>query len=269
LAYHQVSNSFDWSITRQKVSQFERGIRFLYEQEYRSLSLEEMFNLNDDHDEKKVVFTFDDGYEDFYLTAFPILQRYGFTAHIFVVIGYVGKYNEWDYGWGRNKKRHLSWEEIQQLSFAGFNFGSHTVNHPDLTKIPKQFVEYELKSSKETLEDKLGKRVDFLSYPFGRYNRCVQDLAMRLGYKGAYTLGSDSKTNGFDPLAQKRWGVYLLDSPLTLRIKLNRGKFFWIEDMKSWIINRFPGWTIIVKGMPNYDKLNTESCPERIHLKGS
>lgn len=267
LAYHQVTDSFDWSITRQKVSQFERGIRFLYKQGYRSVSLEEMFNLNDNLDEKKVAFTFDDGYEDFYLNAFPILQRYGFTAYIFVVTGYVGKYNEWDYGWGRNKKRHLSWEQIQKLYSAGFGFGSHTINHPDLTKIPKQFVEYELKSSKEILEDKLGKRVDFLSYPFGRYNRHVQQEAERLGYKRAYTLCSNSKTNRFDLFAQKRQGVYLLDSPLTLKIKLNESRLFWIEDMKARIINGFPNWTIILKGTPNYDKLNTEYCLERIHLK--
>jgi peptidoglycan/xylan/chitin deacetylase (PgdA/CDA1 family) len=276
LAYHQVTDSFDWSITRQKVSQFERGIRFLYEQGYRSVSLEEIFKFefgsirpDDEHDGKKVAFTFDDGYEDFYLNAFPILQSYGFTAYIFVVTGYIGKYNGWDYGWGGIKKRHLSWEQIRKLSLAGFGFGSHTVNQPDLTKIPKQFVEYELKNSKETLENRLGKRIDFLSYPFGRYNQYVQQVAEKLGYKGAYTLCSNSKTHGCDPLAQDRRGVYLLDSPLTLKIKLNQGKLFWMEDMKSWIINRFPSWTVILKGKPNYDKLNTESCPERIHLNVS
>ena len=276
LAFHQVTDRFDWSITRQKVHQFERGIRFLYAQGYRSVSLEEMFKSesgfiepDDEYDKRKVALTFDDGYEDFYRNAFPILQKYDFTACIFVVTGHIGKESDWDYGWGRYRKKHLSWQQIQELSDSGFIFGSHTVNHPDLTKIPKQFIEYELKSSKETLEDKLDKRVDLLSYPFGRYNRSVQQVAERLGYKRAYTLCSNSRINGFDPWAQERMGVYLLDSPLTLKIKLNQGKLFWIEDMKSWIINRFPGWTIILKGKPNYDKLNTESCPERIHLKVS
>lgn len=259
LAYHQVNDRFDLSITRQKVSQFERGIRFLYEQGYKAVSLEEIFSSGENCDGKKVAFTFDDAYQDVYLNAFPLLQKFGFTASIFVITGYVGKYNQWDYNWGKNREKHLSWDQIKEMADAGFNFGSHTVNHPDLTKIPNQFVEHELKKSKEVLEDKLGQRVDFLSYPFGRFNRYVQKEAERLGYKGAYTLCSNPKEKGFHPFSQKRWGVYLLDSPLTLRIKLNQGKLFWIEDMKGRIINKFPSWTIILKGSPNYDKLNTTS----------
>lgn len=263
LAYHQITDSFDLSITRQKVSQFERGIIFLHEQGYRSVALKDVFAQDDKHDDpnwditkKKVALTFDDGYEDFFLNAFPILQRYGFTACIFVTTGYVGKESNWDYGIRGFRKRHLSWKQIQELSDAGFSFGSHTVNHPDLTKIPKQLVDYELKASKEILEDKLGQRVDFLSYPFGRYNRYAQHEAEKAGYQGAYTLCPDAKTSGFDPLAQKRWGVYLFDSPLTLKIKLNKEKLSWIEDMKNRIINRFSGWTIILKGLPNYDQLD-------------
>lgn len=266
LAYHRVSDSFDLSITRQKVGQFEKGIKFLYEQGYKSVSLEEIFELEYKHDhpnldtaEKKVALTFDDGYEDFYRNAFPVLQRYGFIACVFVVTGYIGKESDWDYGWGRFKKRHLKWEQIRELSTAGIDFGSHTVNHPDLTKLSKQFLNYELKASKEILEDKLGQRVNFLSYPFGRYNRYVQHEAERLGYRGAYTLSSNSKANVLNPFAQTRWGVYLLDSPLTLKIKLDQSRLFWIEDMKSRIINRFPGWTINLKGSPNYDKMNSES----------
>lgn len=259
LAYHGVSDSFNLSITRQKVSQFEKGIRFLYEQGYKAVRLEEIFSSGENHDEKKVALTFDDSYQDVYLNAFPILQEFGFTACIFVITAYVGKYNEWDYSWGRNRKKHLNWEQIKEMAEAGFDFGSHTVNHPDLTRIPKQFVKYELKRSKEILEDKLGQGVDFLSYPFGRYNRYVQEDAERLGYKGAYTLCSNSKEIGQNLFAQKRWGVYLLDSPLTLKIKLNQGKLFWIEDVKARIINKFPSWTVILKGSPNYSKMETES----------
>ncbi len=110
--------------------------------------MEEILNPDESLDKKKVAFTFDDAYQDVYLNAFPLLQKFGFTACIFVITGYVGKYNEWDYNWGRNRKKHLSWEQIKEMADAGFEFGSHTVNHPDLTKIPDKFVEYELKRSK-------------------------------------------------------------------------------------------------------------------------
>jgi peptidoglycan/xylan/chitin deacetylase (PgdA/CDA1 family) len=256
LAYHQVSDKFNLSITRQKVSQFERGMRFLYEQGYKAVRLKEILDSDESHTEKKVAITFDDAFQDVYLNALPVLQKFNFTACIFVITGYVGKYNQWDYNWGRNRKRHLSWEQMKEMSDAGFVFGSHTVNHPDLTKISQQFVEYELKRSKEILEDKLGQRVDFLSYPFGRYNRYVQKEAERLGYKGAYTLCSSSRKEGHCPFSQKRWGVYLLDSPLTLKIKLNQGGLSWMEDTKGWIINAFPSWTVMVKGSPDYAKMD-------------
>ncbi len=255
LTYHKINDDFDWGITRQKVSQFERGIKFLHDLGYKSVPLEEVFRSQEVFD-RKVVISFDDGYEDIYSNAFPILQKYGFSAFIFVITGFVGKYNSWDYNVGRRRK-HLSWKQIKEMSNHGFGFGSHTVNHPDLTKIEPACggVEYELEKSKEVLEDKLGKETSFLSYPFGRYNRFVQEEAQRLGYKRAYTLCSKNKENEFQPFAVNRWGIYLFDSPLTLKIKLNHNRFFWIEDLKGRIINRFASGTAILKGSPDYSML--------------
>jgi peptidoglycan/xylan/chitin deacetylase (PgdA/CDA1 family) len=255
LTYHRICDNFDWGITRQKVSQFEKGIKFLHHQGYKTVALEKTFKPAETLD-RKVAITFDDGYEDVYSNAFPILRKYNFTAFVFLITAFVGKYNSWDYHFGKSRrKKHLSWKQVKEMSKFGFGFGSHTVNHPDLTKIGKKFVEYELKKSKEVLEDKLGKETIFLSYPFGRYNRFVQEEAKRLGYKRAYTLCSKSKENGFQPFAQKRWGIYLFDTPLTLKIKLNHNWLFWIEDLKGRIINHFASGTAILKGSPDYSTL--------------
>ena len=257
LTYHKINDDFDWGITRQNVRQFEKGIEFLHHQGYKTLTLEEACRPAPADGgkpgqtlDRKVVITFDDGYEDVYLNAFRILQKYNFTAFTFLITRFVGKYNSWDYNPGR--RRHLSWKQIEEMSEAGFGFGSHTVNHPDLTRIDQRFVGYELKKSKEVLEEKLGKEVGFLSYPFGRYNRFVQEEAERMGYKRAYTLCPQKEQNGFQPFAQKRWGIYLFDSPLTLRIKLDHNSLSWIEDLKGRIINRFASGTAILKGSPDY-----------------
>ncbi len=262
LTFHKISDDFDWGITRQKVRQFEKGIRFLRDQGYQPVSLEEASKPppadggeTGQTADPKVAITFDDGYEDVYLNAFPILQKYGFTAHIFVITGYVGRYNSWDYNGGRGRKRHLSWKQIKEMSELGIGIGSHTVNHPDLTRIDQRFVGYELKGSKEVLEEKLGKEVKFLSYPFGRYNRFVQEEAKRIGYQRAYTLCPRNEGNGFQPFARRRWAVYLFDSPLTLRMKFSHNGLFWIEDFKGRIINRFAAGTAILKGSPDYGEL--------------
>lgn len=259
LACHQVSDGFDLSITRQRVGQFERGMSFLHDQGYRVVGLREAASPEKGADRKRVALTFDDAFDGVYRNAFPLLRRFGFTACLFVVTGYVGKENQWDYGWGKNKRRHLDWEQIREMADAGFEIGSHTVNHPDLTRIPRKFVEYELKASKQMLEDRLGQRVDFLSYPFGRFDRYVQQEAKRLGYKGAFTLRRDGGKNGNDSFARARWGVYLLDSPLSLKIKVDSGKLLWMEDVKGRIINAFSGWTAVAKGGPDYTKIHRQT----------
>ena len=261
LAFHQVSDDFSWSITRQKLSQFERGIGFLQQEGYKSVPLSEICKGNFEPDEKIVALTFDDGYEDFYLNAYPVLKKHGFTACVFVITGYIGQKSDWDYNWGRYKRKHLDWSQILEISEAGFQIGSHTVNHPDLTKIPNQYLSYELKESKQMLEDKLNRRIDYLSYPFGKYNRYVQDEVERSGYKEAFALSTILERDKLDTFSVPRMGVYLLDSPLTLKAKVGQGKMFWIEEMKGWIINRFPGWTIMLKGSPDYGKM--KPVPER------
>ncbi len=255
LAYHQISDDFSWSITRQTKKQFERGMGFLYDEGYEAVLPSTIFDPEFRSNDKSVILTFDDGYEDFYQNAFPVLKKYGFTACIFIITGYIGKKSNWDYHWGRFKRNHLNWEKIIEVSQAGFEIGSHTVNHPDLTKIPRRYLNYELQTSKETLEDKLGKKVNFLSYPFGRYNRLVQDEVRKVGYKGAFTLSRNLRRKSHDSFSIPRMGVYLIDSPLSLKIKLDKGRMFWLEQMKGWIINRFPGWTTILKGTPKYDNV--------------
>lgn len=255
LVYHRVADQFDWSINRQRVGQFRKGLEFLKERGFNTARLSEIVQNPDDFHEKKVVITFDDAYEDIYTNAFPILKELGFSACIFVVTGYVGQNSRWDYGLAKNKKRHMSWQQMTEMAQGGFEFGSHTVNHPDLTMISKKFVKYELERSKEVLEQNLGQRVDFLSYPFGRYDLHVEEQAEKAGYRSAYTICSNP---GQEPtrFSQSRKGVYLLDSPLTMRIKLHPGKLAWIEEMKGRVINRFSGWTVALKGSPDYDKIH-------------
>ena len=259
MVYHRVADGFDWSITRQGTSQFERGIRFLHERGYRSARADELINPAEDRDPKRLVITFDDGYEDVYCNAIPILSKFGFTACVFVITGYVGRQVDWDYHVGGEKKRHLSWEQIAEMAQAGFEFGSHTVNHPDLTRIAKRFVRYELRDSKDALEQKLGRKVNLLSYPFGRYNRHVQGEAEEAGYLAAYTIcpKPGGKPGRF---SRPRKGVYLLDSPLSMRIKLHPGPLTWAEEMKGMIINRFANWTVAVKGSPDYSDMEDISC---------
>jgi len=251
LLYHKIDDRWEWGITRQRVGQFGKQMSFLYDEGYKLVGLEKDLSSDPKEKRKEVFLTFDDGYESVYINVFPVLERLGFSATVFLITGWVGKNNLWDVNWGR-KFKHLSWSQVEELNGFGFNFGSHTVNHPDLTKLTDKELEYELLDSKNILEDRLGKRVEFLSYPFGRYNQKVKRIAQKAGYRYAFTICPDSE-DPFDPYAKGRLGVYLFDTKLTLNIKLNHTPLFWIEKMKGRIVNQFATGTALFKGTPKYD----------------
>lgn len=97
-----------------------------------------------------VVLTFDDGYLDFYTHAFPILQQYGFTATVFLPTAFIDGKRP-----GIRGKEHLNWDQVRELYSAGIDFGSHTVNHPQLHDLDWPEIEYELRASKEEIESQL------------------------------------------------------------------------------------------------------------------
>jgi peptidoglycan/xylan/chitin deacetylase (PgdA/CDA1 family) len=71
---------------------FEEQVKFLSEH-YHIVSMDEFIEAKDrqiDLPHKSVVITFDDGWEDNYLYAFPILKKYKVSATIFLTAGLIG-----------------------------------------------------------------------------------------------------------------------------------------------------------------------------------
>jgi len=115
---------------------------------------------------KNVMITFDDGYEDNYTNAFPILEKYGAKATIFLITDDIGT------------SGMLSADEIKQMSDSGLvEFGSHTKTHSDLTKLSESDIQNEFAISKQAIQDITGKTVTAVSYPQGYANNKVFDIA--------------------------------------------------------------------------------------------
>ena len=124
---------------------------------------------------KKVVWlTFDDGNEDFYTIAYPILKKYKAKATNNVITGFVKKGNA----------GNLTVKQMKEMMAHGMSFQSHTVNHPDLSATDKATQKVELTDSIDFLENKLNTKVNTIAYPSGRYNQTTLDLA-----KKTYKLG--------------------------------------------------------------------------------
>lgn len=123
---------------------------------------------------KPVILTFDDGYIDFYLNAYPILSKYGLSATEFVITGRVGT------------SGYLSWGQIDEMKRSGrIIFGSHSVNHVALASLAYDKLIFELTESKKELESRLGYPVNFLAYPYGSFNNTVIGATQKAGYVGA------------------------------------------------------------------------------------
>ena len=171
LMYHSVSNDVETDIhpyfwINTSPEMFAEQMRFLKENDFRIISLSKAVELlygyrKKDSNIKYVVITFDDGFRDFYLNAFPILRKYGFTATVFLPTNFIDNHSQKMHG-----KDHLSWDEVIELHNQGISFGSHTVSHPQLKFVDRDGVRCEIEQSKETIECRLGGPIEAFSYPF-------------------------------------------------------------------------------------------------------
>jgi peptidoglycan/xylan/chitin deacetylase (PgdA/CDA1 family) len=137
--------------------------------------------------ERSVVLTFDDGFADFHETALPLLQRYGFTATVFVTTGWIRDARQRA---GSPPGRMLSWSQLAEAASAGIEIGAHSYQHPQLDQLGRHMLLGELADSKAALEDGLGMAVPGLAYPFGYSNASVRMAARDLGYSYACAVGN-------------------------------------------------------------------------------
>lgn len=136
---------------------------------------------------KSVLLTFDDGYEDFYTNAFPILKEFGLKATVFVVTGFAGS----------EPTRYLSWPQIRELDASSLvTIASHTIGHTNLTKSRNAFRE--ISQSKRILERQLQHRVSSFAYPFGTVDEFTEQLVAQAGYDLAFAtrIGTTMRYSG-------------------------------------------------------------------------
>lgn len=154
-------------------ARFAEQMKYLAGNGYKCISLAHL--IGKVPDENSIVLTFDDGWKSNYLPAMPIMRKYGLSATVFVVSGFV------------NTEGYMSWKQLNEMYEAGFSIQSHTAGHRALNLLSDAEITDELGRSKAVLEDNLGVRVDFLSAPHGMIDKRVIRIANSLDYKGICT----------------------------------------------------------------------------------
>jgi len=177
IMYHRVSDKNTDAITI-STKEFERQVRFFKDnylcpdpqQLIDNLKTKQSIKVSED----TVLITFDDGYEDNFKFARPILKKYGLRALVFLVSGYIGSNNSWNHKYEKIIK-HMSEEEIIEAKDI-FHYGCHTENHYNLLQLGRDDLNSEILESKKKLENMLGYSIDAFSYPYGFYNKQINDF---------------------------------------------------------------------------------------------
>lgn len=164
--------------------------------------------------------TFDDGLDSLYEHAWPVLQRHGIPATIFLVAETLtpeGREVDWVDEPPPGGLKTLTREQVLEMRDAGMAFGSHSYAHRDLIELTDEECRRDLTRSKEVLEDLLDDPVRLLAYPRGLHNERVQVAARRAGYE--YAFGTSKPPSVRGPLAIPRIGVYPGNPPSSLWLK--------------------------------------------------
>lgn len=185
--FHDVNNSYtgvDYAIEG-----FENLIRLTKNNGYVLCSSKEYFASTDR--KNKIICTFDDGYKGVYENAFPIMNKYEFTATVFVCPDLIGKQNDWNHK-DPYIRKHMDINELNTLASSGWEIGSHGLNHVNLKRYNESELIEMLINSKEILEELFGK-VDSFCYPFGEYNEFIANKVKKV-YKVAFatSLGGNN-----------------------------------------------------------------------------
>lgn len=163
---------------------FAAQMRWLKHLGYKGLSLSELVPYIKGEKVGKVVgVTFDDGYQNVYENALPILNNLGFSSTNFIVTGEIDGENHWAQRTGSLPSKLMSVEQIQDWHAQGQEIGSHTVSHIYVGKASQEEALFELRQSKEVLEQILQKEVGAFCYPYGSESHEARQWVAEAGYK--------------------------------------------------------------------------------------
>ena len=245
LTYHSLDDS--GSVISVTPTAFAEQMRVLHEASISTLSLPAAAQaLRDGRvPARVVVLTFDDGFENFYEHAYPVLRRYGFTATNFLVTDYCGKDNSWPSQPGHVESRPLlRWAQVREMSEAGIAFGAHSRTHPDLTRLSSGNAEEEIAASKRAIEQYLEHPVESFAYPYGAHNATVKRLTAA-HFPLACSTTLDFARPGSDLLALERLDMYyfrdarafqrLVSGEAHTYVRLRR----LARAVRPWLVGRF------------------------------
>lgn len=153
---------------------FEQQVVTLLDAGYQFTTPSELPVALHNSQQKYVIISFDDGYDDFYFNVYPLLQKYNIKAVNYVMPGFLGR------------NLHLNKNQISEMLASGLvEIGAHTVNHASLPSLQSEDAFKEIKQSKQMLDEMFSINVTSFAYPYGRYNAQTIEMVKESGFTSA------------------------------------------------------------------------------------
>ena len=193
LGFHKIGSRQDGRDTWFYVSEsrFADHLRWLEKSRWRVIGVDAFLAglaAPDSLPDRAVLLTFDDGYRCMRNVALPVLRSFGFPGVVFVPTAFIGGCNAFDAG-VEPEEAMCDWEDLSHLQQHSVSVQSHGVSHRHLSTLEGLDLERELQESKATLERRLGRPVETISYPYGDSGADQATWAMaleRAGYKAGF-----------------------------------------------------------------------------------
>jgi peptidoglycan/xylan/chitin deacetylase (PgdA/CDA1 family) len=236
LMYHMVSDhrrGARFNKLRVSPRMFELQVRWLNENGWHFATVSELMH-NRTLPEKTVAITLDDGYEDNYLQAYPVLKKYAAKATLYLV---VDRFNR---DWSTNKKPHhdsgelmrepkLSDAQVKEMLASGLvELGGHTMTHANLVQLGREDKIREIVAARAELQKSFGQEINSFAYPFGIYD--AQDVAIcaDAGFLSAVTTDEGIDRDRFsNPFLLKRIKISGKDSMFAFKLRMKAGLRGW------------------------------------------
>ncbi len=177
LYHHIVDNKSEIEYDYMQTSKdtFEKQITGLENSGYHFISYDDLIQYKEGKKtlyKKSAVLTFDDGYEDVYKNAYPILKEYNIPFTMFIITDYMGT------------NTYMTWDEAKDVQNSGLGIiASHSQNHEDFSKLSVEQAVENVNNSYKTIEENLGnQKIKIFAYPYGLYGEGQSEALEKEGY---------------------------------------------------------------------------------------
>lgn len=225
--YHQVGRFPPMKAHRAvycDVDRFRAQMRYLKRSGTRVLSMSDALAALRGEREipaRAAVLSFDDGCDNFYEYALPILEEFNYPSIMYVIAGMAGGTAAWMANDGRVAPPLMSYCRLREVATRKVEIGSHALSHIRLAGQPADVLQHEIGDSKKRIEDELGRSVPHFCYPYGSHDLGTLEAVAAAGYASAVTCQRAAATPRFDPLALPRKAISYGDNVFGFAWKLH------------------------------------------------